>query len=78
MDHMLDNVGSRTNGPTLLMALISGRPEHSPEAEPVLVERRGGSVVLTLDDASEVAFDLVELQQAIAGMTAPVVLRSAA
>ena len=60
------------------MALVSRRPEHSPEAEPVLLERRGPSVVLTLDDASEVAFDLVEIQQAIAGMTAPVVLRSAA
>lgn len=61
MNHTHDNVGSRDRGPTLLMALRAGRPEHTPEAEPVLVSVRGESVVLELDDGERIEVDHAEL-----------------
>lgn len=54
---------------TLLMATRVGRPEHTPEAEPVLCELRGTHVVLTLDDGEQIAFDAGELRTAITETT---------
>jgi len=51
---------------TYLMATRAGRPEHTPEAEPVLVDTRTpGVVVLRLDDGEEITLDSVELLAAI-------------
>lgn len=49
----------------VLSALRAGRPEHTPEAEPVLVEVRDGTATLTLDDGETVAFDARELRAAL-------------
>ncbi len=59
---------------TLLMAERRARPEHTPEAEPVLVRSAGGEVLLVLDDGEALAFDAAELRSALA----PASLRSAA
>ncbi len=45
----------------LIMALRSGRPEHSPESEPVVVMLNGPEMVFLLDDGERVAFDAAEL-----------------
>jgi hypothetical protein len=50
---------------TLIMATRAGRPEHTPEAEPVLVELAGDTVVLTLDDGDRLELDASELRAAI-------------
>lgn len=52
--------------PTLLMVARQDLPEHTPEAEPVLVERTGSEVVLTLDDGERLIFDRDELTAALA------------
>lgn len=70
MKHARDNARSRDRGPTLLMALRAGRPEHSPEAEPVLAYVQGATVRLELDDGEILEFDAAELRAAIAGATA--------
>ena len=62
---MPDNAGSRDRDPVLVMALRAGRPEHTPEAEPVLVSRDGESVVLELDDGERLELDAAELRAAI-------------
>ena len=49
----------------LLMGLRRGLPEHSGESEPVVVQRVGGDVVLTLDDGEEIVLDALELTSAI-------------
>jgi hypothetical protein len=49
--------------PTLLMATRAGHTDG--EAEPVLVERFGDTLVLTLDDGEELAFDARALGAAI-------------
>lgn len=64
-----DNVGNRDRGPTLLMVLRAGRPEHTPEAEPLIVSRIGESVVLELDDGERIEVDHAELLAAIGGRT---------
>lgn len=51
---------------TLLMAVRSGLPEHTPEAEPVTVETTDTTVVLVLDDGERIAFDKAELLRAAA------------
>lgn len=61
----LDNARSRDRGPTLLMCLRAGLPEHTPEAEPVLVQTGGGQVTLTLDDGEQITLDASELRAAI-------------
>lgn len=71
-----DNAGSREDGPTVIVALRAGRPEHTPEAEAVMVEHAGDHVVLILDDGERLEFDAVELRTAIAGRGAT--LREAA
>ena len=50
---------------TLLMATRRGLPEHSGEAEPVMVDRYGSSVILTLDDGEQIVFDALELAAAV-------------
>lgn len=50
---------------TLLMGLRRGLPEHSGEAEPVLVTRARGDVILTLDDGEQIVFDALELAAAV-------------
>jgi hypothetical protein len=42
---------------TLITALRAGRPEHTPEAEQVLVTVDGATVTLTLDDGEALHFD---------------------
>lgn len=46
-------------------ALRAGRPEHTPEAEPVLIETVGEAVVFVLDDGERLEFDRVELLSAL-------------
>lgn len=56
---------------TWLTADRSGRPEHHPESEPVLVDHDGSRVVLILDDGERLAFDRSELRAALdAGVAA--------
>jgi hypothetical protein len=50
---------------TLLMGLRRGLPEHSGDAEPVLVLRNGAEVILTLDDGEQLVLDALELAAAI-------------
>jgi hypothetical protein len=50
---------------TLLMATRRGRPEHSGDAEPVMVDRHGDTVILTLDDGEQLVFDALELSSAV-------------
>ena len=49
----------------LLMATRRGLPEHSGEAEPVMVDRHGDSIILTLDDGEQLVFDALELSSAV-------------
>jgi hypothetical protein len=51
--------------PVLLMATRAGRPEHAPEAEPVLVAQTSAEVILVLDDGEELRFDQAELRRAL-------------
>lgn len=52
---------------TSLMALRAGRPKHTPEAEPVLVDTdTPGIVRLVLDDGDVVEMDATELLLAVA------------
>ena len=50
---------------TLLMAVRRGLPEHSGDAEPVMVDRHGSDVILTLDDGEQLVFDALELAAAV-------------
>jgi hypothetical protein len=51
---------------TSLMALRAGRPEHTPEAEPVLIDTDTPGVVrLVLDDGDVVELDAIELRAAM-------------
>jgi hypothetical protein len=50
---------------TLLMATRRGLPEHSGDAEPVMVDRHGDSIILTLDDGEQLVFDALELSSAV-------------
>jgi hypothetical protein len=49
------------------MATRAGRPEHTPEAEPVLISRTSSQIILVLDDGDELRFDATELDAALAG-----------
>ena len=55
----------------LITALRAGRPEHTPEAEPVLMAVHGSTVTLTLDDGETLSFDLGELLDALWGEREP-------
>lgn len=46
---------------THLMATRAGRAEHTPEAEPVIVETTGDVIRLVLDDGDVIEFDRGEL-----------------
>lgn len=59
------DTGSARDESTLLMATRRGLPEHSGDAEPVMVDRHGSSIILTLDDGEQLVFDAVELSSAI-------------
>lgn len=50
----------------MITALRAGRPEHTPEAEPVLISVAGEAVTLTLDDGCTLTFDRMELRRATA------------
>ena len=50
---------------SLLMATRRGLPEHSGDAEPVMVDRHGDRVILTLDDGEQIVFDALELSSAV-------------
>lgn len=50
----------------LLMALRAGRPEHTPESEPVVVKHDGNVLVLELDDGESIILDRAELHAASA------------
>lgn len=49
----------------LITALRAGRPEHTPEAEPVLIDVGESTATLTLDDGEALVFDLAELRSAL-------------
>lgn len=52
--------------PTPIWALRAGRPEHTPEAELVLVDTAGDTATLTLDDGERISFNVTELRAALA------------
>lgn len=56
---------SKEDDTTLLMATRRGLPEHTGDAEPVLVTRARGQVILTLDDGEQLVFDALELSSAV-------------
>lgn len=51
---------------TLLMVTRSGRPEHTPEAEPIVVVVEGDTCRLLLDDGEEIVCSASELHAATA------------
>jgi hypothetical protein len=59
------NLHSSDDGPLLVMALRAGRPEHTPELEPVLIAHEGTEVFLILDDGERLVFDVAELRSAL-------------
>ena len=66
---MIDNVENR--GPSqewdesLIMGLRRGLPEHSGDAEGILVSLAGAKVILTLEDGEMLELDRVELMAAL-------------
>lgn len=50
---------------TALVATRAARSEHTPEAEPVIVEANGNIVRLELDDGEVIDFDRRELLAAV-------------
>lgn len=50
---------------TYLMVTRAGRREHTPEAEPVLVQADDDTVLLGLDDGETIEFDRSELLAAL-------------
>jgi hypothetical protein len=44
------------------MATRQGRPEHTPEAEPVLIAWTEHQLILVLDDGEELRFDRTEFE----------------
>lgn len=55
---------------THLVATRTDRPEHTPEAEPVVVETTADVVRLVLDGGEVIDFDAVELRAAIGARAA--------
>jgi hypothetical protein len=67
---MRDNAGSPLRAAdrgseALLTALRAGRPEHTPEVEPVLIALHGEQFVLILDDGERLSFDALEFCTAV-------------
>jgi hypothetical protein len=54
--------------PQLLIVQRADRPEHTPEAEGLLVENVGTSVRLVLDDGIELVADRAELVEALSAL----------
>jgi hypothetical protein len=48
-----------------LTALRAGRPQHTPEAEGVIVLTQGTNVILVMDDDERITFDREELIHAL-------------
>jgi hypothetical protein len=63
---------------SMVMASRAGRAEHTPEAEPVLVERVGDEYVLTLDDGETLGLDRRELRATLDDLDRKATLRAAA
>lgn len=76
MTRMLDNGSNRDPG-CFLTILRAGRPEHTPEAEGVVIVRDGVNVHLELDDGEVLTFDRVELLNALTEPDADVAPRAA-
>ena len=52
--------------PTLLVARRSGRAEHTPHDEEVLIEGGAQVVVLHMEDGERIELDAIELRAALA------------
>lgn len=66
---MTDNVENRGTSQewddSLIMGLRRGLPEHSGDAEGILVSIAGAKVILTLEDGEMLELDRVELMAAL-------------
>lgn len=66
---MTDNVENRGTSQewddSLIMGLRRGLPEHSGDAEGILVSLAGAKVILTLEDGEMIELDRVELMAAL-------------
>ena len=66
---MFDNVENRGTSQewddSLIMGLRRGLPEHSGDAEGILVSLAGAKVILTLEDGEMLELDRVELMAAL-------------
>jgi hypothetical protein len=66
---MTDNVENRGTSQewddSLIMGLRRGLPEHSGDAEGILVSLAGAKVMLTLEDGEMIELDRVELMAAL-------------
>ena len=66
---MIDNVENRGTSQewddSLIMGLRRGLPEHSGDAEGILVSLAGAKVILTLEDGEMIELDRVELMAAL-------------
>ena len=66
---MIDNVENRGTSQewadSLIMGLRRGLPEHSGDAEGILVSLAGAKVILTLEDGEMLELDRVELMAAL-------------
>ena len=66
---MIDNVENRGTSQewddSLIMGLRRGLPEHSGDAEGILVSIAGAKVILTLEDGEMLELDRVELMAAL-------------
>ncbi len=66
---MTDNVENRGTSQewddSLIMGIRRGLPEHSGDAEGILVSLAGAKVILTLEDGEMLELDRVELMAAL-------------
>ena len=66
---MIDNVENRGTSQewddSLIMGLRRGLPEHSGDAEGILVSLAGAKVILTFEDGEMLELDRVELMAAL-------------
>jgi len=66
---MTDNVENQATSQewddSLIMGLRRGLPEHSGDAEGILVSLAGAKVILTLEDGEMLELDRVELMAAL-------------
>jgi len=66
---MIDNVENQATSQewddSLIMGLRRGLPQHSGDAEGILVSLAGAKVILTLEDGEMLELDRVELMAAL-------------